>query len=188
MLFLADDDASRDAKLRPSLQGTFRYRFGDRWVGVAEFGFGWNAYEGKGDTVLTVTSGTLGAYRRMMDLAGLDLRLGAGAGFYRWNYKFEGKSIRDSQTQLPLRDIAPGVFGAVELERRLTPHVTVLVTGQTHYLLSSNEEDFPSYLGGNDAFVTARFGVNYHFSPYQGILWQRTEKRVIRLESGQAGS
>lgn len=188
MLFLADDDASRGAKIRPSLQGVFRYRFGDDWVGVGEFGFGWNAYEGKGDTVLTVTSGTLGVYRRVMDLVGLDLRAGAGAGFYRWNYKFEGKSIRDARTQLPLRAISPGVFGALELERRLTPHVTVLVTGQTHYLLSSNEEDFPSYLGGNDAFVTARFGVNYHFSPYQGILWQRKETRVIRLESGQAGS
>lgn len=188
MLFLADEDASKGARVRPSLQGIFRFRFSDDWVGVGEFGMGWNAYAGKGDTVLTVTSGTMGAYRRVAKLAGLDTRVGAGAGLYRWNYKFSGKSIRDPETQLHLRALVPGVFTGLELEGRLTAHVTLTGTGQLHYLFSSNKDDFPTVLGGSDAFAAARLGVNYHFSPYRGILWERKERRVIRLESGQAGS
>ena len=50
MLFTSDSDASKDAFVRPSMQGVFRYRFNDNWVGVGEFGFGWNAYKDKGDT------------------------------------------------------------------------------------------------------------------------------------------
>jgi hypothetical protein len=188
MLFLADEDASGGAKIRPSLQGTFRFRFSENWVGVGDFGMGWNAYEGKGDTVLTVLSGTIGAYRHVANIVGLETRVGGGGGLYRWNYKFGGKSLRDPETQVFLRDVAPGIFTGFELERRMTSHVTLTGTGQLHYLFSSNKEDFPTLLGGSDAFVATRLGVNYHFSPYQGILWERKEKRVIRLESGQAGS
>ncbi len=188
MIFLSDEDASKDALIRPSLQAAFRYRFSDDWVGVSEFGFGWNAYKDKGDTVLTVMSGTLGLYRHISDALGLDWKLGGGAGYYRWNYKFSGKSIRDPQTQLHYRGFGPGVFAAVETEKRLTRHVTLVTTAQSHYLITGNEDDFPTAFGGNDAFLTARFGVNYHFSPYEGILWERKVKRTIRLESGKAGS
>ena len=188
MLFLADEDASAGALVRPSLQGTFRYRFSRNWLGVGEFGFGWNAFESKGDTVLAVTSGTLGLYRHLSQLLDFDWKIGAGAGFYRWNYKFNGKSIRDPGTQLHLRSADLGLFGGMEAERRLTRHVTVVWTSQAHYIFSENEQDFPTLLGGNDAYVVSRIGVNYHFSPYEGILWERSQQRVIRLESGRAGS
>jgi len=188
MLFVGDPDASGGALIRPSLQGSFRYRFSDDWVGVGDFGFGWNAYDGKGDTVLAVTSGSLGVYRRLSRALGLDWRMGAGAGLYRWNYKFEGKSVRDPETQLRYQSIDPGVFVGCEVERRLTAYVTLLATGQFHYLLSANEDDFPSmHGGGNDAFVAMRVGVSYHFSPYQGILWERKIDRTIKLKSGRAG-
>lgn len=188
MLFLSDEDASSDALVRPSLQTAFRYRFSEQWVGVSEFGFGWNAYKDKGDTVLTVMSGTVGLFRHLSDALGLDWKAGGGVGIYRWNYKIKGRSIRDPQTQLHRKGAGPGIFLGAEAEKRLSRHVTLIGTGQTHFLFTANEDDFPTAFGGNDSFVTARFGVNYHFSPYEGILWERKVKRTIRLESGRAGS
>jgi hypothetical protein len=188
MRFTSDSDASKNALVRPSMQAVFRYRFNDNWVGVSEFGFGWNAYRDKGDTVLTVMSGTLGGYRHVSDLLGLDWKVGGGVGMYRWNYKFNGRSIRDRDTQLFLRAIDPGVFVGMEAERRLAAHVTLHATTQLHYLFSANKTDFPTMLGGNDSFAVIRFGVNYHFSPYEGILWERKVKRTIKLTSGKAGS
>ena len=188
MRFTGDNNASKDAYIRPSMQTVFRYRFSDDWVGVGEFGFGWNAYKQKADTVLTVMSGTLGGYRHFSDALGLDWKLGGGVGMYRWNYKNAGKSFRDSETQLFLRGVDPGVFAGMEVEKRLASHVTLHATTQFHYLFSANETDFPAMLGGNDSFAVIRFGINYHFSPYEGILWERKTKRTIRLTSGKAGS
>lgn len=188
MLFLADGDVAEGALIRPSLQGTFRYRFSDSWVGVGEFGFGWNAFRERGDSVMTVTSGTLGLYRRLSGAAGLDWRLGAGAGCYRWNYKFNGRSLRDSQTKVFYRAFDPGLFAGLEVERRLTGHVTLLATTQIHTIFSKNKTDFPARFGDDDSFTAFRVGINYHFSPYEGILWERKVKRTIRLTSGKAGS
>jgi hypothetical protein len=188
MRFLSDEDAADSPIIRPSLQGAFRYRFSEDWVGVGEFGFGWNSYQDKGDTVLTVTSGTLALYRHVSGFLNFDWKLGAGAGFYSWNYKYKGESIRDPETQLHLRATAPGFFTGMEVERRITKYVTLLMTTQYHFLFSANEDDYPTLLGGNDSFAAMRFGVNYHFSPYEGILWEREQKRVIRLESGRTGS
>jgi hypothetical protein len=188
MRYLADKESSTDVRIRPSLQGVFRYRFNDRWVGVSEWGYGWNAYKDKGDTVMTVVSGTFGAYRHISQALNLDWKLGGGFGFYRTNYKFHGKSIRDPKTELYYRSIDPGLFVGGEAEKRLSPHVTLLGTLQFHYLFSSNKDDFPTAFSGNDAYTSLRFGVNYHFSPYEGILWEKKTKRTIRLTSGKAGS
>lgn len=188
ILFISDDDASDGAFVRPSMQSMFRYRFSENWVGVGEFGFGWNSFEDRADTVLTVLSGTVGVYRHVSGLFSMDWKLGTGVGIYSWNYKYNGKSIRDPETQLHLRAVDPGIFFGLEVEKRIAPHVTLLVTNQAHFLFSENKDDFPALLGGNDSFVAMRFGVNYHFSPYEGILWERQQKRVIRLESGRTGS
>ena len=186
--FLSDEDASKDAAARPSLQAVFRYRFSEKWVGVGEFGFGWNAYKDRGDTVLTVNSGTLGLYRHVSGVFGQDWKIGAGAGLYHWNYRYRGRSVRDPQTQLYYKATDPGVFCGMETERRLSPHVTMLAVLQTHFLFSQDKTDFPTAFGGNDSFAALRIGVNYHFSPDQGILWERKVKRTIRLTSGKAGS
>ena len=188
MRFTSDSDASKDAKTRPSLQTSFRYRFSDNWVGVGDFGFGWNAYKDKGDTVLTVMSGTVGLFRHLATPLGLECRLGGGVGFYRWNYKIHGKSIRDPATELFYRAIDPGVFIGLEGERRVTRHVTMTGTTQMHFLFSENTTDFPTAFGKNDSFITARLGLNYHFSPYEGILWEKKIKRTITLTSGKASS
>jgi|GEM_PF-4431235 len=187
MLFVLDKDARSKAKIRPSIQSVFRYRFSDDLIGVAEFGFGWNAYKDRGDTVLAVTSGTMGLYKHFSDAIGLDWKYGGGAGLYRWNYKFSGHSMRDPQSYLFYRGFVPGLFAGVEAERRLTAHVTLLATEQNHFLFSANKSDHPTMFSGNDAFVTIRLGVNYHFSPNEGILWEKKVSRKIRLTSGKAG-
>ena len=58
------------------------------------------------DTVLAVTSGTLGLLRHISGAFNLDWKLGGGAGFYRWNYKIKGKTVRDPISQLFLKDKA----------------------------------------------------------------------------------
>lgn len=191
MSWVGDEDASTDALIRPALDAVFRYRFSEKWVGVGEMGFGWNAYKDRGDTVMSAYSFTLGAFRHVGRPLGLDLRLGGGGGLYSWRYKDTATIadvVEDPVTDQPYKGTDPGLFAGLEAEHRLTTHVTLMGQGLMHYIFSSNEEDFPTRFGGNDAMLQVRFGVNYHFSPYEGILWERKTKRVIKLQSGKAGS
>jgi len=188
MLLLGDEDAADGALIRPSLQACFRYRFSENWIGVGEFGFGWNAYKDQGDTVYAITSGTLGAYRHVSNALGVEWSAGGGAGLYRWIYKSAGKAIKDPESHLAYKGLDPGLFAGMQVEKRMTAHVTLIGTAQYHLLFSSNEDDFPTRFGGSDSFLASRLGVNYHFSPYEGILWERKVNRTIRLTSGKAGS
>jgi hypothetical protein len=181
-------DLGPDSQARPVLQSVFRYRFNEAWVGTTEFGFGWNSFRDQGDSVLTFHFGTLGAARRISERFGFEVRAAAGAGFYRWNYKFKGKSLRDPETQRFYRGIAPGGYLGLEGERRITRHVTLLTVLQGHYVTTSDQELFHSLFDRNHAIMSWRLGANYHFSPYEGILWERKTKRTIRLTSGKAGS
>lgn len=197
---LLTGDFGGDPKARPMLQGLFRYRFNDRWVGTGEGGFGWSAFDGQGDTVLTFTYGTLGVARRIGAAFGLDWRALAGAGIYRWHYKYKGKSLRDSNpvegpdgllvddgTQRRYRALAPGGYLGAEAEYRLTRHVTLLGMTQLHYVFTADEEHYHYLFDQNHAFLGTRLGVVYHFSPYEGILWESKKDTRIRLESGREG-
>lgn len=191
-------DLGKDAQIRPVMQGVLRYRFSEIWVGTGEFGFGWNSFKDQGDTVLTFNFGTLGAARRIAQRYGLDVRAAAGAGFYRWNYKHKGKSLRDSHivndpfegptdlgTQRFYRGIAPGGYLGLEAERRLTRHVTLITLLQAHYVLTADRDLYRYLFDSNHALLSWRLGANYHFSPYEGILWERKGQKKIRLESGR---
>jgi hypothetical protein len=175
------------AQVKPMLQGVFRYRFSDDWVGVGEFGFGWNSFKDKADTVLTFTMGTLGVARRFTEFGGNDVRLGLGLGVYRWNYKWHGKTIQDNQTWRDQRGMAPGGYLGVEGERRLSRHMTFILSAQQHFVFLSDSKKFVSLFDRNYPFLGFRIGVNYHFSPAEGILWERKTSRKIRLESGKEG-
>lgn len=172
-------------------QSIFRYRFNENWVGMGEFGLGWNSFEAGGDTVLTFTFGTIGAARRMAQPFRTDLRLGFGAGVYRWNYKFNGRSIRDrtpgEATHQFYRGIDLGGYVGLENEHRLTRHVTLLTLLQHHYVMTADSGKFNSLFDKNHSFLSFRMGVAYHFSPYEGMLWERTGRTRIRLESGREG-
>jgi hypothetical protein len=178
-------EVAEGAQIRPVLQGDFRYRFSDHWIGKGEFGFGWNGFEARQDTVLAVTYGTLGAEREFRNLLGMTFRLGAGGGMYRWNYKADGKSVRDPITHRFYRGFVPGGYLGLEGERRLTRHVTTTVALQNHYILTASDR-FERLFDENIGAWTARLGVHYHFSPYEGIIWERKANRKIQMTSGKA--
>jgi hypothetical protein len=177
----------KKAVIRPILQGVFRYRFSDNWIGIAEGGFGWNAFNTGQDTVLTFTMGTLGAGRRISQFGGMDVHLTGGVGFYRWNYKVNGFSVRDHQTYRYYRGMDPGGYLGLEAERRFARHVTLTGALQQHNVFSSDTSKYKSLFDRNYPYLSARLGMNYHFSPAEGILWERKASHKIRLESGREG-
>lgn len=179
-------DAVDGAKVRFLLQGNYRYRFNEDWVGAADFGFGWNSFEARGDTVLTANFGNISILREISGLQGFDWRVGGGLGFYRWNYKFDGKSIRDAVSQRFYRGFDPGVVLNFEAERRITQHVTMTGAAQNHYIFSGDDK-FSQLFDENLKALSFRLGVHYHFSPYEGILWEPEEDQGLTLGSGQAG-
>jgi hypothetical protein len=191
-------ELGKNTQAKPILQTVFRYRFNDIWTGTGEFAFGWNSFKDRGDTVLTFAYGTLGAARRIGSAFGADMRATGGLGFYRWNYKYKGQSLRDSDRLLPdgviqpgtqrfFRGISPGGYLGLESEYRLTRHVTLLGLLQQHYVLTADKNKFNSVFDENHALVSLRFGVTYHFSPDEGILWEGKTLKKIRLESGKEG-
>jgi hypothetical protein len=189
-------DLGKNAQVKPVLQAVFRYRFNDTWTGVGEFGFGWNSFKDQGDTVLAFNFGTLGAARSIGRHLGTEMRAAGGVGFYRWNYKYKGNSLRDSEgrlvggvpgpgTQRFYRGIDPGLYVGLESEYRLTRHVTLLGILQQHYVFTADKEKFNRLFDENHGILSFRLGANFHFSPYEGILWTRNTQQKIRLESGR---
>jgi hypothetical protein len=192
-------DLGKNTEVKPVLQAIFRYRFSDKWIGTSEFAFGWNSFQGGGDTVLTFTVGTLGAARTFGSVLGADLRATGGIGVYRWNYKFDGQSLRDRDrdlgpgviargTQAFYRGASPGGYLGLESEYRLTRHVTALGLLQQHYVLTADKKKFHSLFNKNHAILSLRLGVTYHFSPDEGILWEGKKVKKIRLQSGKEGA
>lgn len=179
-------DLAKGAAVRPVMQASFRYRFDESWIGVGDFGFGYNAFADRGDTVYAVNFGTLGALRKVGQFKGSVLRVGGGAGLYRWNYKWHGSSVRDPITQRFYRGYVPGLYLSGEDEMRLTRHVTVTGILQTHYVFTADDK-FERLFDSNHPMMTFRVGLHYHFSPDEGILWERKENTRITLESGKAG-
>lgn len=189
-------ELGKKTQTKPILQTVFRYRVNDIWTGTGEFAFAWNGFEDRGDTVVTVTFGTLGAARKIANYRGADVRATGGLGFYRWNYKYRGQSLRDSDrlgsggvilpgTQRFYRGISPGGYLGLESEYRLTRHVTLLGLLQQHYVFTADEEKFNYLFDENHALLSLRIGVTYHFSPDEGILWEGRKVKKIRLESGK---
>lgn len=178
-------DVAENAQVRPILQGDFRYRFSDAWIGKGEFGFGWNSFDARQDTVLAVTFGTLGIERQFQEWMGLTMRTGGGLGMYRWNYKDKGKSVRDPITQQFYRGFVPGLYLGVEGEKRISQHATFSLGLQNHYIMTSDDK-FEVLFDQNVSALSLRAGLHYHFSPYEGIFWERQEKKVIRLTSGKS--
>ncbi len=184
-------DLGEKAEIRGIGQSVFRYRFNENWVGTGEFGLGWNSFEAGGDTVLTFTFGTIGAARKFASAFSMDLRMGFGAGLYRWNYKYDGRSVRDRTPGEPTHQFYRGIdFGGyvgLEGERRVTRHVTLLGMLQHHYVMTADKDRFRSLFDKDHSFLSFRIGAAYHFSPYEGMLWERTGRTRIRLESGREG-
>lgn len=184
---LVGGELASKASPRPLLQASMRYRFSEKWVGVGDFGMGWNAFEARGDTVFTAIYGTLGALRAIGKVKGATLRGAGGLGFYSWKYLFHGKSLRDPKTQRFQRGIAPGGYLGLDLERRVSPHIVVTGNLQHHLLFTADSDAFATFFDQNQSFLAFRAGLHYHFSPEEGIKWERKKSQKRVLESGKAG-
>jgi len=59
----------------------------------------------------------------------------------------------------------------------VSTHVTSTVQVVAHYMLATGgqKDDFPTALGGDDVFTEVRIGLNYYFSPYEGLIWGTDE-------------
>lgn len=183
LIRLYGSDVTDGAKVRPILQATFKYRFSEDWIGIGDFGFAWNAFKARKDTVLTVNFGTLGLLREFSGFKGLTWRAGGGLGMYRWNYKNNGKSVRDTGTQQFYRGFVPGIELGFEAEQRMSRHVTLTGSVQNHYIFAGDDK-FDSLFNSNFSAIGFRIGAHYHFSPYEGILWEKKEDNRIRMTSG----
>jgi hypothetical protein len=170
MKWVFDVDVAEGARVKPMLKGVFRYRFNQTWVLVGESGFGWNDYEEPENTVSTVFPTTMSLYRRIREPFGVALYLGAGPGVYFWDHKRKGKTFRDPWTDNFQKGWEPGLALTLEAERQFWPQITLTLTVQNHYLFSTGKDDLPAAFGDDDDFLDARLGVNFHWSPTQGII------------------
>jgi len=175
MQWLADDDArsfdGQSAQMRPMAKAVFRYRFNTDWLGAIEAGYGWNGYAESGDLTLVVIPLTIGVERRVAELWTMTTSLTAGTGIYVWGLRRDGEFLRDPETSEERQATDPGVYLGASGEFHVSSHVTSTIHWNWHYILSTHADDFPSALGGDDLFTELRIGLNYYFSPYEGLIW-----------------
>jgi hypothetical protein len=181
MRWLEDEDAAEweghPAQIRPIAKAVFRYRANDTWVLSVETGFGWNSYAESDDLVTWVIPTTIGFERRIGDLWGAATSVAAGGGFYVWARRRDGNYLRDPITFNALHATDPGVYLGFTAEDGLTEYVTVMAQTQLHFIYSAHASDFEGELGGSDLFLDLRIGVNYYFSPYEGLIWGESDEQ-----------
>lgn len=181
MRWLADEDAAEwqghPAQIRPIGKAVFRYRVNASWVVSIETGFGWNSYAESDDLVTWVIPTTVGAERRLGELWGATTYLAVGGGFYVWGRRRGGEFLLDSVTHKSLHATDPGIYAGFTAESPLTKYVTVMAQTALHFIYSAHAGDFEGELGGSDLFVDLRIGVNYYFSPYEGLIWGESDEQ-----------
>ena len=178
MRWVADSDAAKyngnAAQIRPIGKAVFRYRFNTTWLGTVEAGYGWNGYPNTGDATLVVIPLTLGVERRVGNLSSITTSLAGGAGMYIWGFRQGGQFLRDPVTSERLQATSPGAYLGGTGEFHVSTHVTSTIHLNVHYILSTGaiEDRYPTAFGGDDVFIELRMGLNYYFSPYQGLIWE----------------
>jgi hypothetical protein len=181
MNWLADEDAREhegySAQIRPIGKAVFRYRPNSTWTISVETGYGWNSYAESDNLITWVVPTTVGLERRLGDTWGSTTALAFGAGFYVWGQRRDGNCLQDPVTHKDLNATDPGAYLGLATESHLTPHVTFLGQIDLHFIYSTHKDDFTGRLGGNDLFLDLRLGVNYYFSPYEGLVWGDSEEQ-----------
>jgi hypothetical protein len=187
MNWLADADArtfdgdahGEGGTAQPRLIGkaVFRYRLNTNWLIALESGFGWNSYPDSDDLVLWVIPTTVGLERRFRDISGFTTSFLFGAGVYVWGQRRHGEFLLDAVTQRDYHAADPGLFGGLVAETHIAAHVTFTGMVAAHYIYSAHKDDFKDRLGGDDVFAEMRLGVNYYFSPYEGLISGRESDR-----------
>jgi hypothetical protein len=158
----------------PRLMGkaVFRYRVSTDWLVAMESGFGWNGYPESNDVTTWVIPSTLGLERRLRDVAGATTSLCFGAGAYVWGRWEQGSTMNDPVSHRALRALDPGLYGGLAGETHLSQHVTCAAHFTVHGILATHPSRFRGELEGTKLFTELRLGVNYYFSPYEGLIWK----------------
>ncbi|MBD3235608.1 MAG: hypothetical protein GF330_02760 [Candidatus Eisenbacteria bacterium] len=181
MRWFADEDAAEwqghPVQIRLIGKAVFRYRANLDWVVSVETGFGWNSYAESDDLVTWVIPTTVGLERRVGELWGATTYLAGGAGFYVWGRRRDGDYLRDPVTFKALHATDPGLYVGLTAESPLTQYVTVTAQTSLHFIYSAHADDFEGELGGSDLFADLRLGVNYYFSPYEGLIWGESDEQ-----------
>lgn len=158
------------AQVRPIGKAVFRYRVNRTYLVSVETGFGWNSYANSGNVVTWVIPTTVGIERRIGELKGTTASLCFGGGAYVWGRRKDSDFLLDPQTSRKLHAVDPGLYVGAASEFHLSGHVTCALHSTLHYILNLHDDDFPVTLGGDDLFADVRIGVNYYFSPYEGMV------------------
>lgn len=159
------------ATIRPTGKAVFRYRVNTDWLVSVETGFGWNGYPESNDVTTYVIPITVGLERRLTDLWGTTVSAAFGGGPYVWGRWEQGKTMLDPVTSRPLHAVDPGVYGGLGAEFHVSEHVTCAGAFTINTILSTHGDDFQGMLDGTKLYSDLRFGVNYYFSPYEGLIW-----------------
>lgn len=166
MLFTADNDMS--SKAQPRLLGNlnFKYVLSPRLAIAGAFGRGWNAYDGRGDTLAIVEPVTMGVeYRHVFEQWPRYLpHAGAGIGIYSVYIRDYLRTTKDPSTFERRHTVDWGVNVGAGLEYFMTRSVTVSYDFVWHYIFSENKEDFVAGFGENDSYIQFVVGANYYFS------------------------
>jgi hypothetical protein len=171
----ADKDArsfqGHTARVRPTGKAVFRYRIDTNWLVSLETGFGWNGYPETDDVTTYVIPCTIGVERRVRDMWGMTTSLCFGAGPYIWGRWEKGRTMLDPITSHPLHAVDPGGYLGLAGEFHASEHVTCATHFTVNGILATHGDEFKGMLHGSKMFTDLRFGVNYYFSPYEGLIW-----------------
>ena len=159
------------ADIRPTGKAVFHYRVNTDWMVSVETGFGWNGYAESNDVTTYVIPITVGMERRLTDLWGMTTSVTFGGGPYIWGRWERGLYMLDPVTSRPLHAVDPGVYGGLAGEFHVSEHVTCAANFTLNSIFSTHGDNFKGMLGGTKLYSDLRFGVNYYFSPYEGLIW-----------------
>lgn len=192
MRWLADGDAADypgddhgpggAAQIRPAGRAAFRYRFNRTWTMSVESGFGWNGYPEADNLVLWAIPLTLGAERRVGEMMGATTSLCFGGGIYVWGVRRSGEFLIDAKTQKDYHAGDPGLYLGLMGEFPISPVLTTIVQTTGNFIYSSHADDFEDRFGGSDFYMDLRIGLNYYFSPHEGLVHRGPEEGARRPE------
>jgi hypothetical protein len=183
--FLADKDTKDGQRPRLLFQANFGYKFSPGWRLMTDFGFGWIGYKDEAPTpykVVTATDSVQVKQDLLTKIVPIDVTIikclrpnakkwspyvGIGGTINRMEIVNQRRKIQDPATFVNWVKWAPGVHAIIGEEFFVPAKPTVSLDWSVRwtYLFSKDLARFPSGFTGNDAFLSANFGVNVYFWP-----------------------
>ena len=181
--FLTDNDMSEGQKPRVMFRFHFGYVFSEKLRLSLRGGFGWVGYAAvpapfplqggsgsidvtKVDQLTTLAPFTLALDYTIRTSEGWLFYGGIGPGLYRWNILNDRRTVHDPVTFERFIAFAPGIEIEVGAEHFLPANRNVGLEffSTYNYMLSADEDRFPSGYNGNHSWIDLNFGVNVYFN------------------------